>query len=91
MEEERNRLQMMKRIKRLDITPGLQRLPCSEQLPIRKEKKKKKLGRTSSHLLATTVVLLHNVRKRKREGSCMGPSGKDWFSQNTPQMFLIPK
>lgn len=43
MEEERKRLQMMKRIKRLDITPGLQRLPCSEQLPIRKEKKKKKI------------------------------------------------
>lgn len=54
MEEERNRLQMIRRIRRLDITPGLWRLSDSEQLPIRKGKK---VGRTSRHLLATTVVL----------------------------------
>lgn len=86
VEEEKNRLQMMKRIGRLDISPGLLH---SEQLPISKEKEK--VGRTSTHLLATTVVLLHNVRKRQREGSCMDPSRKDWFTHNTPQMFLIPK
>lgn len=89
MEEERNRLQMMKPTKGLDITPGLQRLPYSEQLPIGKEKKKR--GRTSRHSLAQTVVLLHNVRKGKRVGSCTDPSTKDWFSHNTAQMFLIPK
>lgn len=40
--------------------------------------------------MSTTVVPLHDVRKRKREGSRMDPSRKDGFSHNTPQMFLIP-
>lgn len=54
MEEERNRLQMIRRIRILDITPGLWRLSDSGQLPIRKGKK---VGRTLRHLLATTVAL----------------------------------